>query len=896
MDSGRARTSDDRSGAAQSADGGDGAAARAQSGNGTRPAGSSVTAGSGAEAGAGSGPRATAKAGPRATAKAGTRTTAKAGTQTTPRAKGQAKAPGKRAAAQERAEKEQAETDRRAARHQRAAARARARAADRQSATAGPSFTPDSEQPGLATLDGARRYQAERDLAERAAVVLAGVGQDLVPAAGRPVPGASGDLPPDRFLDREESWLRFSQRVLELAEDPNVPILERVRFESIFSSALDEFFMVRVAGRIRRMAIGLPVESVSGKAPDQILENTLSMARDLAARHARCFIDRLVPDLAAAGIEILRWKELLPDEQAKLHRLFKDRIYPVLTPLAVDPAHPFPFISGLSLSLAVMVADPRSGLRLFARVKVPPLLPRFLTVAPNRFVPLEDVIAAHLDVLFAGLEVIEHHAFRVTRIRDLEIDEDVTENLLQSLERELMRRRFEPAVRLEVEESISDEVLDKLITELDVDPRAVYRLPGPLDLTGLGAITDLDRRDLKYPAFVPAEGALPADRSVFKTLAERDVLVHLPYDSFTASVQRLVVSAAADPRVLAIKHTLYRTSGDSEIVDALIDAAEAGKQVVVVVEIKARGDEEANIAWARKLEEAGCHVVYGFLGLKTHCKMVLVVREEADGSLRRFCHIGTGNYHPKTARLYEDYGLLTSDPQVGEDMTDLFNHLTGYSRRANYRRLLVAPAGLRSGLIKQIDEQMELARQGKPARIQMKCNALIDEAIIDSLYRASMAGVPIDLWVRGICSLRPGVPGLSETIRVRSVVGRFLEHSRIYAFGTGGADNSDGEVWIGSADLMHRNLDRRVELLIRVTDESHKAELRSLVDLAMDPGVASWWLGPDGHWIRHHLDAGGTPLIDLQEHLIRFRQSPKPDPDGAPGDGRLRPRHQARHA
>ena len=421
-------------------------------------------------------------------------------------------------------------------------------------------------------------------------------------------------------------------------------------------------------------------------------------------------------------------------------------------------------------------------------------------------------------------------------------------------------------------------MLEKLVTELDVDHRAVYRLPGPLDLSGLSAIADLDLRQLKYPAFVPAEGALPQDRSVFRTLSERDVLVHLPYDSFTASVQRLVVSAAADPRVLAIKHTLYRTSGDSEIVDALIDAAEAGKQVVVVVEIKARGDEEANIAWARKLEEAGCHVVYGFVGLKTHCKMVLVVREEADGSLRRFCHIGTGNYHPKTARLYEDYGLLTADPQVGEDVTDLFNHLTGYSRRADYHRLLVAPAGLRSGLIEQIDEQVRLLREGRPARIQMKCNAIIDEAIIDALYQASIAGVPIDLWVRGICSLRPGVPGLSETIRVRSIVGRFLEHSRIYAFGAGGPDSSD-DVWMGSADLMHRNLDRRVELLIRVTDPAHKAELRSLIDLAMDPSISSWWLGADGSWTRHHLDETGAPLIDLQEHLIRFRQNRPADAD-----------------
>jgi polyphosphate kinase len=709
------------------------------------------------------------------------------------------------------------------------------------------------------------------DGGEQATEALAGKGEDKITGAARELLAA--DLPAERYLDREESWLRFSQRVLELAEDSGVPLLERVRFESIFASALDEFFMVRVAGRIRRMATGLPVENMTGKAPDQVLENTLDMARDLAAGHARCYSDQLVPALSDAGIEILRWKELLPDEQARLQRLFRERIYPVLTPLAVDPAHPFPFISGLSLSLAVMVADPKSGLTLFARVKVPtePVLPRFLTVSPNRFVPLEDVIAAHLDELFTGLEVLEHHAFRVTRIRDLEIDEDVTENLLQSLERELMKTKFGQAVRLEVEESISGDVLDKLVTELGVDERAVYRLPGPLDLTSLSAIADLDIRSLKYPAFVPAEGSLPQDRSVFSTLSERDVLVHLPYDSFAASVQRLVTSAAADPRVLAIKHTLYRTSGDSEIVDALIDAARAGKQVVVVVEIKARGDEEANIGWVRKLEQAGCHVVYGFVGLKTHCKMVLVVREEPDGSLRRFCHIGTGNYHPKTARLYEDYGLLTSDRQVGEDVTDLFNHLTGYSRHDSYRRILVAPEGLRSGLIRQIDEQVRLAGEGRPSRIQMKCNAIIDEAIIDSLYRASLAGVPIELWVRGICSLRPGVPGLSENIKVRSVVGRFLEHSRIYAFGTGGGGNDD--VWIGSADLMHRNLDRRVELLVRVVDPGQKRDLRNLIDLAMSPGTATWWLGPEGLWTRHHLAKDGAPLMDLQDYLIKTRQN-----------------------
>ncbi|HET7015079.1 MAG TPA: RNA degradosome polyphosphate kinase [Streptosporangiaceae bacterium] len=728
------------------------------------------------------------------------------------------------------------------------------------------------------------------DLGEIEAVALAGKGEDAVPGAERQALAAN--LPADRYLDREESWLRFSQRVLELAEDPNVPLLERVRFESIFASALDEFFMVRVAGRIRRMATGLPVDNATGKAPDQILENTLNMARELAARHAQCYAEGLLPALAEAGIEILHWKELLPDEQTRLKQLFKERIYPVLTPLAVDPAHPFPFISGLSLSLAVMVADPRTGLTLFARVKVPPLLPRFLSVSPSRFVPIEDVIAAHLGELFAGLDIIEHHAFRVTRFRDLEIDEDVTENLLQSLERELMRTRFGQAVRLEVEESMSSDMLDKLVTELDVDQRAVYRIPAPLDLTGLSAIADLDLRSLKFPAFVPAEGALPQDRSVFSTLSERDVLVHLPYDSFTASVQRLVVSAATDPRVLAIKHTLYRTSGDSEIVDALITAAEAGKQVVVVVEIKARGDEEANIGWVRKLEHAGCHVVYGFVGLKTHCKMVLVVREEADGSLRRFCHIGTGNYHPKTARLYEDYGLLTSDRQVGEDVTDLFNHLTGYSRPTEYWRLLVAPAGLRSGIIRQIDEQVRLASEGKPSSIQMKCNAIIDEALVDALYRASIAGVPIDLWVRGICSLRPGVPGMSETIRVRSVVGRFLEHSRIYAFGAE-RDSGTDEVWIGSADLMHRNLDRRVELLVRVTDLAQKRELRNLIDLAMDPGVASWWLGPDGIWTRHHLDESGGQLIDLQDRLIKTRQTRMAEAEAA-AKSRLRS-NQAQH-
>jgi polyphosphate kinase len=698
--------------------------------------------------------------------------------------------------------------------------------------------------------------------------------QTFAPGPERTPESAADDLPAGRFLDREESWLRFNQRVLELAEDTSLPLLERVRFTSIFASNLDEFFMVRVAGRVRRMAAGLPVEQASGQLPGQIYLNTLDTARELTARHAACFSESVLPALAGEGIEILRWKELSADEQAGLQQLFRERIYPVLTPLVVDPAHPFPYISGLSLSLAVVIAEPRTGVTMFARVKVPPLLPRFLSVAANRFVPIEDVIAAYLPELFVGLDVIEQHAFRVTRTRDLEIDEDVTEDLLKSLERELQRRRFEPAVRLEVEESISADVLDKLVTELDVDTRAVYRVPGPLDLSGLSAIADLDMPKLKYPPFIPSEAALPLDTSIFTAVAERDILIHHPYDSFAASVQRLVVAAAEDPRVLAIKHTLYRTSGDSKIVDALIDAAEAGKQVVVVVEIKARFDERANIAWARKLEEAGCHVVYGFVGLKTHCKMVLVVREEADGSLRRFCHIGTGNYHPTTARLYEDFGLLTSNPTVGEDLTDLFNHLTGYSRKTEYGRLLVAPARLRSGLLERIEAQTERAKAGQPALIQMKCNAIIDEVIIDALYRASQAGVPVDVFVRGICAVRPGVKGMSENIRVRSVLGRFLEHSRVYMFGP---EVEDGEVWMGSADLMHRNLDRRVELLVRVTDPAQQAELRGLVAKAMDPGTASWWLSADGIWTRHHRDENGEPLTDIQESLILTRNSRSAD-------------------
>jgi len=682
----------------------------------------------------------------------------------------------------------------------------------------------------------------------------------------------TSDLPDDRFLDREVSWLAFNRRVLELAEDPDIPLLERARFLAIFASNLDEFFMVRVAGLKRRVAAGLAVRAASGLQPRAVLEEISTRAHDLVTRHAAALHEEVLPALGKEGIELLRWPELRDDEQDRLHTQFSDRVFPVLTPLAVDPAHPFPYISGLSLNLAVIVRNPGTGHEHFARVKVPPLLPRFVEASPQRFVPLEDVIATHLRQLFPGMEVLQHHTFRVTRNEDFEVEEDDSENLLQALERELMRRRFGPPVRLEVEDSIDGHVLDLLVRELRVDEADVYQLAGPLDLTGMHAIADLDRQELRYPAFVPkthrdlaeVESAKASD--LFAAIRQRDVLLHHPYDAFSTSVQAFIEQAAADPRVLAIKQTLYRTSGDSPIIDALVDAAESGKQVLAIVEIKARFDEQANITWARKLEQAGCHVVYGLVGLKTHCKLTLVVRDEGE-SLRRYVHVGTGNYNPRTARIYEDFGLLTGDADVGRDVADLFNHLSGYSRDTSYCRFLVAPHSMRSGLVERIEREVEHHHAGRPARIRIKANAVVDEVLTDSLYRASQAGVPVDLWVRGICAVRPGVPGLSETIRVRSILGRFLEHSRIFGFDNGG----DAEVWIGSADLMHRNLDRRVETLVRISSPDHVEELCALLDVAMSDEVSSWWLGPDGEWARHHLDGDGRPLRDLQEQLIATR-------------------------
>jgi polyphosphate kinase len=700
---------------------------------------------------------------------------------------------------------------------------------------------------------------------------LGGDDDDFDPVFERDDPA----LPEGRYLDREVSWLAFNQRVLELAEDPTVPTLERANFLAIFASNLDEFFMVRVAGLKRRVLTGLAVPTNVGRAPGDVLSDISDKAHELQARHARAWSELVKPDLTAAGVNVVTWGSLTDDDRESLRGYFGAQIFPVLMPLAVDPAHPFPYISGLSLNLAVRVRNSKTGRQEFARLKVPQMLPRFVPVDPSasldsvRYIPLEDLIANHLGDLFPGMEIIEHHVFRVTRNEDVEIEEDETENLIQALEKELLRRRFGPPIRLEITEDMDDVTLDLLVRELDVTDQEVYRLPAPLDLGGLFSLSGIDRPDLRYPPrvpttvmqFQPIESNAKAD--IFRAIAQQDVLVHHPYESFATSVQAFLEQAAADPQVLAIKQTLYRTSGDSPIVEALIDAAEAGKQVLALVEIKARFDEQANITWARKLEKAGVHVVYGLVGLKTHCKLALVIREEK-GTLRHYSHIGTGNYNPKTSRIYEDLGLFTADAQVGKDLTRLFNELSGYAIEKKFKRLLVAPLHLRKGLLKHIDQERRNAEAGKPSGIRIKVNSMVDEAIIDGLYRASQAGVPIDIWVRGICGLKPGQKGMSETIRVRSILGRFLEHSRIFSF----VNDGDPHVFIGSADMMHRNLDRRVEALVRLVAPAHLTEIASLFDVAMDDNTSTWHLDTDGVWERHSMDDSGVPLTDIQDRLM----------------------------
>ncbi|PWG60039.1 RNA degradosome polyphosphate kinase [Bifidobacterium catulorum] len=697
-------------------------------------------------------------------------------------------------------------------------------------------------------------------------------------------------LPTDRFFDRELSWLKFNKRVLELAQDESLPVLERANFEAIFASNLDEFFMVRVAGLKRRIDTGLAVTAASGLSPRQQLRAITEQAHRLQDEHARYAIEHILPDLAKENIVLLKWSQLTISEQERLSKFFRRQVFPVLTPLAVDPAHPFPYISGNSLNLAVIVENPNSGKSHFARVKIPDNLPRLVAVddltedesnnVRYGFVTMENLLIAHLESLFPGMIIKEARSFRVTRNEDIDVEEDDAENLLNAMEKELLRRRFGPPIRLEISDATSPFLSHLLADQLGVSDDEVYRLPAPLDLTVLFELGAIDRADLKFPKFIPTTNRQIAEvessraQDIFAAIRERDVLLHHPYDSFSTSFQAFLAQAAADPKVLAIKQTLYRTSSNSPIIDALIDAAHAGKQVLALVEIKARFDEDANIAWARKLERAGVHVVYGIVGLKTHCKLCLVVRQEADG-LKRYCHVGTGNYNPKTARLYTDLGLLTCDPVVGQDLTRLFNQLSGYAPKSSFHRLLVAPRTIRTGLIERIQREEAAARAGKEAWIKIKVNSIVDEKTIDALYRASQAGVKVDIVERGICALKPGVPGMSENIRVHSVLGRFLEHSRIYAFANsagpqiGEGPASGPEVWIGSADLMHRNLDRRVEALVRITAPEQIEELIKYVDFQMADTTSSWHMQPDGTYIRHSRDAEGRPLVDSQEALIR---------------------------
>jgi polyphosphate kinase len=654
---------------------------------------------------------------------------------------------------------------------------------------------------------------------------------------------------PSRLLNRELSWLAFNARVLGLAEDHTRPVLERAKFMAIFTTNLDEFVQVRVSGLQEQVVAGVRTVSPDGMRPAEQLDAVRAEIRRLVARQAQVFTGDLAPELAEHGIVFSDWADLDDDDRKYLVEVFESRVFPVLTPLAVDPAHPFPYISNLSLNLAVQVVDPSTDEQRFARVKVPPVLPRFLVLPDNqRVVPLEQVIAAHLEQLFPGMTITGHHPFRVTRDADFELD-DENDDLLEAIESVLtLRKRSGHVVRLEVDATMTDEMRDLLVRELELSDEDVCIVDGPLDLSGLWLLQDLDRPELKDEPWVPQTQALltrtepPPD--LFRILQSGDVLVHHPYDSFATSVAEFVDQAARDPRVLAIKQTLYRTGGqESGIIASLVRAAEAGKQVVALVELRARFDEAVNVERAQQLEEAGVHVVYGIVGLKTHTKVLLVVRDEHTG-VRRYCHVGTGNYNAVTANLYEDLGLLTADPDIGADLTELFNSLTGYSRPQRYRRLMVAPHGLRDAVLDRVRQQAALGPDG---RIVMKMNALVDPAAIDALYDASEAGTPIDLLVRGICCLRPGVPGRSETIRVRSLLGRFLEHSRIYGFG---ADPETAEYLIGSADLMPRNLDRRVEAIVPVRAPALRRRLADILEVELADDRQVWELDGTGAWHR----------------------------------------------
>jgi polyphosphate kinase len=673
------------------------------------------------------------------------------------------------------------------------------------------------------------------------------------------------------ITDREMSWLSFNQRVLELAEDPTMPLLERVRFLAIFSSNLDEFYMVRVATLMSKLENGITAANVAGFTPLELMKQVSLRTNDLMERQSRVYHEEIEPLLKKEGIEFLHWDQLDDTERGYVTKLFQDRIFPVLTPLAVDPSHPFPYISGLSLNLAVIVKNPTSHEEFFARVKVPEILPRFIATAKTgstRFLPLEDLIAIHLQELFPGMVIQDHYTFRITRNQDIDLDEEESEDILTSIEQELARRRFGPPVRLEIENGVDEKLVEKLAEEIKINPENIIHIGAHLDLTSLNKIADLDFPELKFERFRSrtAKALSEVDQEdpdlFFAAIRQGEILLHHPYESFTSSVVQFLQNAAQDPQTLAIKQTLYRTSGDSPIVEALIEAAEAGKQVLAVIEIRARFDEQANVRWARKLEAAGVHVVYGLMGLKTHAKLSLVIRDEANG-LRRYCHLGTGNYNPKTARAYEDLGILSADPELTEDLTKLFNQLSGFAPQSTYSRLLVAPSTLRSGIFERIDREIENHTAGKPAGIQLKLNSILDEGFVEKIYQASQAGVKIELLVRGICAVQPGIKGVSENIAVKSVLGRFLEHSRIFHFVNGG----NNEYWIGSADLMGRNLDRRVESLVRIDKKEHQHRLQEILDLGLSADSSSWQLsGID--WKRVSKNNKGEALLDVHSAFI----------------------------
>ena len=674
------------------------------------------------------------------------------------------------------------------------------------------------------------------------------------------------------YQDRELTWLDFDTRVLELTEDPTIPLLERVRFMAIFSSNLDEFFMVRVASLKAKIERGVTTPNTAGYTPRELLKIVLQRTQNLVNIQAERFRDVIIPELRTHGIEFCKINELTDEERSHLKDYYNKRIFPVLTPLVVDPSHPFPYISGLSLNVGINIESSEDQDISFARVKVPSNLPRFIRTSDEskiRFVLIDELIAEHLSELFPGVTLKDHFFFRVTRNQDLDLDEDETDDILQTMEKELTRRRFGPPVRLEVDKVINSEVLNELMGELQIEPVDVLKYDSPLDLRSLNQIADLDFPELKYKPFrsetAPELRDVDPDSSdsYFAALRKGEILLHHPYQSFTTSVVSFLENAARDPHVLAIKQTLYRTSGDSPIVQALIEAAEAGKQVLAVIEIRARFDEMANVRWARKLEEVGVHVVYGLMGLKTHAKLSLVVREEGD-TLRRYCHVGTGNYHPKTARFYDDLGILSAEPVLGEDLSRLFNELSGYSTKHEYSRLLVAPHSLRKGLIARIKRETRHHLDGKPAWIRFKLNSLLDEEIIDHLYEAADAGVKVEIIVRGICSIQRNTQARRENIKVRSILGRFLEHARIYYFRNDGAE----DYFIGSADMMHRNLDRRVESLVLIESEKHKQRLAGILDDSVSDKYSTWSLNEENNWVRNIKDHDGNYLVNFQDHFV----------------------------